>query len=315
MRVKVHRGVSWLSLVVLVVGLYFILNAPREIVWISPSPTGLQTFEPSVLTVTSISPTNVSQAATVQLDINGTDFNSSAVLNFSNPNITVLSLIVVNTTLIQANISVSINASEGLTDVIINQTTEESTLPGALNVTEGPFDPTTLTNVTPADGYLSLNSSSTTPAPVNLTYNITTAFGVNKSQVNITGGYINLTDLNTSNSTVLNLTNATDPQGTFTLQFAENTFSEAGTYLGEMYLDLIVDGTPVEADFYVYLGVGSEPPICTLGHIVGATCCVIGAGFPVCPVGFICGQDWTCEPADPGGTIPIAGTCGVGFTL
>jgi hypothetical protein len=79
MRVKVHRGVLWLSLFVLVVGLYFILNAPREITWIPPSLTGLQTFEPSVLGVTSISPVNVSQAATLQLDVIGVDFNSSAV--------------------------------------------------------------------------------------------------------------------------------------------------------------------------------------------------------------------------------------------
>ncbi len=310
---KAYRGVLWLSLVVLIIGLYFILNAPREIFWIPPSLTGLQAFEPSVLTINGSFPSNVSQAAAVQLDITGADFNSSAVLSISNPNVTVLSLVVVNATLIQANISVSINASDGLYDMTINQTTDSSTLVGGLNITEGPFDVSTLANVTPVDGYLVFNTSSNTSDAVNLTYNITTAFGVNKSQVNVTGGWINLTNLNTSNSAVLNLTAATDPQGTFTLQFAENTFTEEGTYLGEMYLDLLVDGTYVEREYYVYLGVGAEPPLCTAGHIVGATCCTVGASFPVCPVGRTCGQDWDCNTNDPGaGTTQVFPTCPVG---
>ena len=76
-RVKVHRGVLRLSLIVLVVGLYLILNAPREIVWIPPSLTGLQTLEPGV-EITSSSP-DVSR--------DGTDFNLSAVLNFSSLNV------------------------------------------------------------------------------------------------------------------------------------------------------------------------------------------------------------------------------------
>ncbi|MEM3154116.1 MAG: hypothetical protein QW165_00930 [Candidatus Woesearchaeota archaeon] len=299
-------------------GLILVIALSVVFVWQNDAPkyvvlTGLQVYEPAVLGITNVSPGFVHQAATVQLNVTGTGFNSSAVLFFSNPDISVLSLVVVNSTLVEVNVSVAINVSPGFYDVTINQITDESTLPAALEVLEGPFDVSTLTNVTPDDGYI--NTSET----LNLTYNITTASGVDKSSVNVIGGWINITNLNTSNWTVLNMTSAIDPEGTFTVQFEEHTFIEEGYYLGEMYLDLEVDGEYVEREYYVYFGVGDIIIFSFCGDFIiepffGEECDPAGAACGICTDnGQPCvpgGDTGLCaDPFDPDVCVPTGDVC------
>lgn len=245
--------------------------------------TGLQVFSPSAVVLSGVSPSTVFQAATIQLNLTGSDFNSSAVVSISNPDISVLSTVIENSSLITVNISVLINATAGLYDVNVTQGSDSSALVGVLNVSEGPFNLSSLVSLSAL--YFSTNYT------VNLTYNITTAPGVSKSQVNITGGWMNLTNLNTSNSTLLGLANATDPEGTFTFQFDEFTFAEQGYYEAEIYLDLIVDGEYIEREYYAYVQVGDI--------IIGGFC---GDGF----LGF-------GEACDPPGTpcIPEIGELSV----
>lgn len=220
--------------------------------------TGAQVieFSPSVVTVLDVSPGTVYQGATRQLNITGVDFNSSAVLFIEN--VSILSTIVVSDSLIEANVSVPITAVNNSYDVAITQDNESSTLPAGLNIREGPFRYTPI-NVTPADGYI---NSSPGLNVVNLTYNLSTWSGIDPSLVSIVEGYIELTNLNTSSVLYLNLANWTNSGNVFTLQFDEHNYTEDGSYLGEIYLNVSFNGTTVEREYYSYLGVGG--PTCTM---------------------------------------------------
>ena len=254
------------------------------------------------MNLTSISPSTMHQGAIREMSLSGDDFNSSATVNISNPDISVLSTVLINSTLLRSNISVSINTSLGSYDVTVEQLNQSSTLVGALTILEGPFDNTTLINITPAGLFIPSGST------LNLTFNITTALGVDKSRVNITGGYFNLTHLTSFNTTILNLTNATDPEGTFTLKFAEHTFSESGKHAGVITLDLLVDGTQVTRSYGQYFATASLPGEC--GNIVGALCCPNGpTGIPACVPGFTCGWDFKCEANAPIGSVSVPPVC------
>ncbi len=226
--------------------LFFIFSMMKE--GQTPTAASVVEFTPSVVAVMGVSPSSVFQGAAVQLNISGVDFNSSAVLFIEN--VSVLSIIVVNDTLIEANISIPITAGDGVYDVNITQDGENASLIGGLTILEGPFDPSTLTNVTPASGYI--NNSDI----INLTYNISTAFGVDYSLVSIVEGYIEIKNLNTSSETILNLTNWTSAGEIFTMMFAEHNYSEDGDYAGEIYVNISVNGTIVEHEYYSYFGVG-----------------------------------------------------------
>lgn len=225
-------------------------------------PTGAQVFEPpvlspSVVTLLRISPNNVSQASTLEYSLTGVEFDSSAVVSTSNPDVAVLSTVVVNDTLILVNMTVAINATTGLYDVIVTQGVDSSILPGSLEIYEGPFDPGSLINL--SAGYFAFNYSTNSTEPVTLIYNITTAAGVDKSIVEIEGGYAEVTDINTTNVTIINLSSAVDPEGTFTLTFDPVIFYEEGDYEVELYLDVLVNGEYVEREYYgPYFGVGVD---------------------------------------------------------
>ncbi len=240
--------------VVVFVALFFMFSQLKQ----ENQLTGAQVveFSPSVVTVLNVSPGIVYQAATRQLNITGIDFNSSAVLFIEN--VSILSTIVVSDSLIEANVSVPITAGNNSYDVTITQDNESSTLPAGLKIREGPFRYTPV-NVTPPDGYI---NNSPGLSVVNLTYNMSTWSGIDPSLVSIVEGYIELTNLNTTSEFSLNLANWTNSGNVFTLQFAEHNYTENGDYLGEIYLNVSVNGTVVEREYYSYLGVGA--PTCTL---------------------------------------------------
>jgi len=241
-------------------------------------PTAAVTFAP-VVAISAVSPDTVYQGASLDLELAGSDFNSSAVVSISNPDVDILSTIIQNPNSILVNIDVSINAVPGTYDVTVTQGTQSSSVD--LTVVEGPFDPSTLTNLTP--------SYFLTGASANLTYNITTASGVDKLDVTITGGYMEVTNTDTNTSTNLNLTNAIDPEGTFTLIFDAMTFTEDGNYVAEIYLDLYIDNEYVEREYYVYFSVCLLPPPCggrrgfSLQHFFSVST-ISGSTFIISPV-------------------------------
>lgn len=248
-------------------------------------PTGAQVFEPpvlspSVVTLLSISPNNVSQASTLEYSLTGVEFDSSAVVSTSNPDVAVLSTVVVNDTLILVNMTVAINATTGFYDVVVTQGVDSSILPSSLEIYEGPFDPATLVNL--SAGYFAFNYSTNSTEPVTLIYNITTAPGVDKSIVEIEGGYAEVTDVNTSNVTIINLSSAVDPEGTFTLTFDPTIFYEEGDYEVELYLDLEVDEEYVDREYYgPYFGVGILGCIPAGCNIVGQATVPVSVNVPV----------------------------------
>lgn len=303
-----HTNLLWIFLGIIFCALFLVFSLPKNMQ--APVPTGAQVIEftPSVITVSSVSPSSVYQMATVQLNITGADFNSSAVVSIEN--VTVFTPVVVNDTLIEVNITVPLSSSEGIYDINVTQDNESASLISGLTILEGPFDPSTLTNVTPASGYTFRNTI------LNLTYNVTVAFGVDSSIINITGGYIEVVNLNTSNETYLNLTNWTNTAGIFTFQFAEHNFSEDGTHFGELYLNVSDGIVEEEREYYSYLAVGSP---CFAVSVLGGSCCEPGApvsgvlGFGGCDgTTTVCGQDYECEPIFLPGLTPATLTCPAG---
>ncbi len=303
-----HTNLLWVFIGVIFCALFLVFSLPKSIQLSEPTGAQVVEFTPSVVTVSSVSPGSVYQMATVQLNITGADFNSSAVVTIEN--VTVFTPVVVNSSLIEVNITVPLSAGEGVYDINVTQDSESSSLLGGLTILEGPFDPSTLTNVTPEDGYIDNGEV------LNLTYNVSTAFGVDPSTFNITGGYIEIENLNTSNDTYLDLVSWTSSGGIFTVVFEEHNFTEDGDYFGELYLNVSDGIVDVEREYYSYFGVGfitcfMSAGTCSFNASVGVpfafnvsifaatlpiTSCLFGAGAPPgCSVAPGAGAPGRCE--------------------